>query len=248
MINFILLIFAAKIGQPPSCIMFSSNNKNSSNLYKPFTDIVIGISDGLIIPFAIITGLSVIAADKLIIVQGGLAAIVVGAFVLALGGYFAAKSRQESFAQQTAEEEAAAKKDELDKTIHLFKQLDLDQDMQDQAAEVIENDSNEWKAYLKKHQVDLEINDTSKLPKTALIIGLSYAIGGMIPLLSYLYFTNTAEAFVWSCSITLLALVIVGFIKSKVNKEPLLWGTFRLMLLGGVAAAVAYAVASIFTT
>ena len=227
--------------------MFSSNNNHNSNLYKPFTDIVIGISDGLIIPFAIITGLSVIAGDKVIIVQGGLAIIVVGAFVLGLGGYFAAKSRQENFAQKTAEQEALTKKDELDKTLHLFKQLDLGKDMQDQAAEVIENDSNEWKAYLKEHQVDLEINDTSKLPKTALIIGLSYAIGGMIPLLPYIYFTNTADAFVWSCSITLIALLIVGFIKSKVNKEPLLWGTFRLMLLGGVAAAVAFGVARIFT-
>ena len=173
--------------------------------------------------------------------------IVVGAFVMGLGGYFAAKSRRESFAQKTTEEEVATKKDELDKTLHLFKQLDLDQDMQDQAAEVIENDSNEWKAYLMKHQVDLEINDTSKLPKTALVIGLSYAIGGMIPLLPYLYFTNTADAFVWSCSTTLLALVMVGFIKGKINKEPLIWGTFRLMLLGGVAAAVAFAVAKIFT-
>lgn len=223
--------------------MFSNN----SNLHKAFTDTVIGISDGLIIPFAIISGLSVIAADKVIIVQGGIAVIVVGAFVMGLGGYFAAKSRRESFAQKTTEEEVATKKDELDKTLHLFKQLDLDQDMQDQAAEVIENDSNEWKAYLMKHQVDLEINDTSKLPKTALVIGLSYAIGGMIPLLPYLYFTNTADAFVWSCSTTLLALVMVGFIKSKINKEPLIWGTFRLMLLGGVAAAVAFAVAKIFT-
>jgi len=227
--------------------MFSSNNNHNSNLYKPFTDIVIGISDGLIIPFAIITGLSVIAGDKAIIVQGGLAIIVVGASILGLGGYFAAKSRQESFAQKTAEQEAFTKKEELDKTLHLFKQLDLGKDMQDQAAEVIENDSNEWKAYLKEHQVDLEINDTSKLPKTAIIIGLSYAVGGMIPLLPYIYFTNTADAFVWSCSITLIALLIVGFIKSKVNKEPLLWGTFRLMLLGGVAAAVAFGVARIFT-
>ncbi len=227
--------------------MFFSNNNHNSNLYKPFTDIVIGISDGLIIPFAIITGLSVIAADKVIIVQGGLMVIVVGAFVLGLGGYLAAKSRQESFAQKTAEQEALTKKEELDKTLHLFKQLDLGKDMQDQAAEVIEKDSNEWKAYLKEHQAELEIHDISQLPKTALIIGLSYAIGGMIPLLPYLYFTNIADAFFWSCSITLLALVIVGFIKSKVNKEPLLWGTFRLMLLGGVAAAVAFAVARIFT-
>ena len=90
---------------------------------------------------------------------------------------------------------------------------------------------------MKEHLADLEINDSSQLLKTAVIIGFSYAIGGLIPLLPYLYFKRIPDAFTWSCIITLLTLVVVGFVKSKVNKEPLLWGTFRLMLLGGVAAA-----------
>lgn len=227
--------------------MVSSNKNYSNNFYKPFTDIVIGISDGLIIPFAIFTGLSVIVSDKEVIVLAGAVVIVAGAIILGLGGYFAAKGRLEGFAQKTAEEEEILKRDELDKTLLLFKQLDLGKDMQDQAAEVIENDSNEWKAYLKEHLADLEINDSSQLLKTAVIIGLSYAIGGLIPLLPYLYFKRIPDAFTWSCIITLLTLVVVGFVKSKVNKEPLLWGTFRLMLLGGVAAAAAFAVARIFT-
>lgn len=226
--------------------MFFSKKDQPGNAYKPFTDIVIGISDGLIIPFAIITGLSVIAANNAFVVKGGMLVIVVGAIILGVGGFFAAQSRQESFAQRTSEEEALTKKEELEKTLHLFKQLDLGQDMQDQAAEVIENDSNEWKAYLQKHEAELEIAESSQLPKTALIIGCSFAIGGTFPLLPYLYFTNKADAFFWSCVVTLAALMVVGFIKSKVNKEPLLWGTFRLVLLGGVAAAVAFAVARIF--
>ena len=220
---------------------------HNNNLYKPFTDIVIGISDGLIIPFAIITGLSAIATNNELIVQGGIIAVTVGAIILGLGGYFAAKGRHESFAQKTTEEEEQLKKEELEKTLQLFKKLDLGKDMQDQAAVVIENDSIEWKAYLKEHLPELEIADISQLPKTAFIIGLSYAFGGLIPLVPYLYLDNKKEAFTISCIITVIALLVFGFIKSKVNKEPLLWGTFRLMILGIVAAAAAFTVAQIFT-
>lgn len=219
---------------------------SSKRFYKPFTDIVIGISDGLIIPFAIITGLSVIVADNSEIVQTGLLVIIVGATIMAVGGYFAARNRYESLMQRTSEEEERLKKEELDKTLILFKKLDLGKAMEDQAAEVIEKDSNEWKAYLKEHVADLEINEPSQLPKTALIIGLSYVVGGMIPLLPYWYFSSKATAFTFSCILTLVALLIFGFVKSKVNQEPLLWGTFRLMLLGVAAAAAAFAVARIF--
>jgi vacuolar iron transporter family protein len=214
--------------------------------YKPFTDIVIGISDGLIIPFAITTGLSVITPSNELILQAGLIAIVAGAIIMGLGGYFAAKGRQESFAKKTATEEEKIKKEELERTLHLFKQLDFGKEMQDEAATIIENDSNEWKAYLEKHLPELEISDTGQLPKTALLIGLSYAVGGLVPLLPYLYFTDKKEALVISSIATIIALLIFGYIKSKVNKEPILWGTLRLMLLGVVAAGAAFAVASIF--
>ena len=224
-----------------------SNNHPIKNPYKPFTDIVIGISDGLIIPFAITTGLSVIAPNNELIVQAGIIAIVAGAIIMGLGGYFAAKGRHESFAIKTAGEEEKIKKEELERTVLLFKQLDLGKDMQDQAAEVIENDSNEWKAYLEEHLPELEISETAQLPKTAILIGLSYAFGGLIPLLPYLYLNDKKEALIYSCVTTVIALIVFGYIKSKVNKEPILWGTFRLMILGIIAAAAAYAVARIFT-
>ena len=224
----------------------SSYKPSIQNPYKPFADIVIGISDGLIIPFAITTGLSVIAPTNELIVQAGTIAIVAGAIIMGLGGYFAAKGRHESFAKKTAGEEEKLKKEELERTVQLFKQLDLGKDMQDQAATVIENDSNEWKAYLEAHLPELEISETAQVPKTAILIGMSYAFGGLIPLLPYFYLNDKNEALIYSCIATIIALLVFGYIKSKVNKEPIIWGTLRLMILGVTAAAAAYAVAKIF--
>ena len=84
------------------------------------------------------------------------------------------------------------------------------------------------------------------MPKTAILIGMSYAFGGLIPLLPYFYLNDKNEALIYSCIATIIALLVFGYIKSKVNKEPIIWGTLRLMILGVTAAAAAYAVAKIF--
>ncbi len=207
---------------------------------------VIGITDGLIIPFAITTGFSVIATNNHLVVQAGVMVIAVGAVIMGLGGYFAAKNRQVNLSQKSTEEEDKIKKTELEKTVQLFKQLNLSKEMQEQAAVEIEKDSVEWKAYLHKHLHELEISEISQLPKTAFIIAISYALGGFIPLLPYLLISDKDGAFLYSAVITMGALLLFGFVKSKVNKEPLLWGTLRLMIFGIVTAAAAFAVAKIF--
>jgi predicted membrane protein (TIGR00267 family) len=208
---------------------------------------VIGISDGLIIPFAIITGVSGIVTNTHIIFQVGLIALISGGVMMGLGAYFAAKGRLKNFAQKTNEEEQQIKKLELEKTIQLFKTLQLGKEMQDQAAIEIENDSKEWKAYLQQHLPELEITESAHLPKTAFIIAASYALGGLIPLLPYAYFKDVNTGFLYSGIITIPTLVIFGLIKSKVNKEPLLWGALRLLIMGVLAAAAAFAVAKIFS-
>jgi vacuolar iron transporter family protein len=207
---------------------------------------IIGISDGIIVPFAFTTGIGLIATGNHLILQAGLIVLMMGSVFMALGGYFAAKSRQESFAKKSKEEETLSKKIELEKTTHLFKELNMGDDMLNQASEEIEKDSQEWKAYLNKHSQELEIPDPSHLPKTAFIIAVSYAMGGLIPLLPYLYFTEKNEALKYASILSLTALLFLGYIKSKVNKEPVVWGTIRLAMLGAVAAAAAYAVAKIF--
>ena len=209
---------------------------------------IIGISDGVIVPFAITTGISLIATSNQMIVQAGLIVLIFGSLFMALGGYFAAKSRQESFAKKSEEEEALWKKFELEKTRNLFKELNLGNDMLNQASEEIEKDSQEWKAYLNKHSQEMEISDPTELPKIALIIAVSYAIGGLIPLIPYFYFTEKNEALKYACILSLTALLFFGYIKSNINKEPVVWGTIRLTMLGAVAAAAAYGVANIFVS
>ena len=227
--------------------MTSTTSLHPASTRFPFLrQAVIGLSDGVIIPFVITTSFSVLASGNDSIRQAGLVSIAVGAVFMGLAGYFAARNRQQNFATKTPEEEDKLQKEELFKTVELFKKLNLSKDMQEQAAVEIAKDSKEWNAYLDEHLSELEISEASQLPRTALIIALSYIAGGCIPLLPYLLLKEKEDALLYSVVASLAALLVLGFIKSNINREPLFWGTIRLMLLGGVAAAAGFAVAKIF--
>ena len=217
-------------------------NRKESSVLKPA---VIGSSDGLIIILAICTAFYVSAINNQDIILPGLLAAIIGTIIITIGGYFAEKSRQESFAEISEAEEDENKKAEVEKTIQLFKRLDLGKDMQDQAAIEIEKDSNEWKSFLKEQLQEPEKKNAKQLPRTAFIIGVSFALGSIIPIVPYLFFKDKTEAFRLSCIISMLALLLVGYIKSKLNKEPVLWGTIRIIMLGALSAIAAYAIATI---
>ncbi len=207
---------------------------------------VIGISDGVMIPFVVTTSFSVLAASNSGVWTAGLITVIVGAFFMGLAGYFAARNRQENFSEKTKEEEERLKQEELSKTLDLFKKLELGEDMQAQAAVEIEKDTKEWNAYLDEHLSELEIGEPASLPLTAGIIAASFVVGGAIPLIPYFLTNDRSTALLISVVASLTALLLFGFIKSKVNKEPLFWGAVRMMLLGAFAAAAGFAVAKIF--
>ena len=207
---------------------------------------VVGISDGVMIPFVVTIAFSVLSLNTERIWQAGLVAMLAGAVFMGLAGYFAARDRKESLAQKSREEEEKQKQAELTRTVQLFKRLDLGKDMQDQVAFEIEKDTNEWNSYLDQHLSEVEPQHQSAVPQTAITIALSYIVGGIIPVLPYFLLEEKTLARLYSVAASLLALFAFGFIKSFVNKEPLFWGSIRMMLLGGMAAAAGFVVATLF--
>lgn len=206
---------------------------------------VIGLSDGLIIAFAVATGVGVIYKNLSPILNFTGIAGIFGALIMGIGGYFAAKFRMESLAAKTAEEEEKLKNEETLKTILLFRKLDIGEDMQGQAVSEINKDSNEWKSFLEKNQQPFEVPDKKTLPVTGVIIALSFLAGTFISLIPYL-FLPVYQARICSFCINLPLLWLIGFVKSSINGEPALAGGFRLLLLGAATVGAAYLIAGIF--
>jgi VIT1/CCC1 family predicted Fe2+/Mn2+ transporter len=213
------------------------------------TDVVIGMSDGLTVPFALAAGLSGAVDSTGIIVIAGIAEIAAGSIAMGLGGYLAGKTEQDHYNSELQREyyEVDNLRDrEIAETKEFFANIGLSPELQDKATEEIAKDKKQWVDFMMKYELGLDEPDPKRATKSALNIGLSYIVGGIIPLSPYFFIHNSSEALKISVAATLVCLFVFGFFKSKVTGVQPFMGAIRVTLIGALAAGAAFAVASLF--
>ena len=216
---------------------------------QALSDIVIGMSDGLTVPFALAAGLSGVITSSGIIVIAGIAEICAGSIAMGLGGYLAGKTEQDHYKSEKRreyDEVENLRHREIEETKEFFANIGLSPQLQQQATEEISQDKDRWVDFMMKYELGLEKPDPKRATKSALNIGLSYVAGGIIPLSPYFFISNSAEALKISVVATLICLFVFGFFKSKITGVNPLWGALRVTLIGAMAAAAAFGVAKLF--
>ncbi len=212
-------------------------------------DVVIGMSDGLTVPFALAAGLTGAVANSSIVVIAGIAEIVAGSIAMGLGGYLAGKTEQDHYNSELKREyDEVERIPEMEKkeVQDFFENLGLSEEIQLKATEEIAKDKKQWVDFMMKFELGLETPDPQRAKKSALNIGLSYAAGGIIPLSPYFFIEDSREALKFSIVATLICLFVFGYFKSKITGVPVLSGAFKVMLIGALAAAAAFGVALLF--
>ena len=212
-------------------------------------DIVIGMSDGLTVPFALAAGLSGAVSSSTIIVIAGIAEICAGSIAMGLGGYLAGKTEQDHYQSEVKKEYNEIENLrhlEIEETKEFFASIGLSPALQNQATEEIAQDKDRWVDFMMKYELGLEKPDPKRAAKSALNIGLSYIVGGVIPLSPYFFISNSAEALKISVVATLVCLFIFGYFKSKITGVNPIWGAVKVTLIGALAAAAAFGVAKLF--
>lgn len=215
----------------------------SSDLLR---DVVIGMSDGLTVPFALAAGLSGAVATSSIVVIAGIAEIAAGSIAMGLGGYLAGKTEQDHYNSELKREYAEVERiPEMEKkeVKDFFESIGLSEDLQMKATEEIATDKKQWVDFMMKFELGLDKPDPRRARKSALNIGVSYIVGGIIPLSPYFFISNSKEALKLSIIATLICLFVFGYFKSKVTGVPILSGALKVMLIGALAAGAAYGVA-----
>ena len=215
----------------------------SSDLLR---DVVIGMSDGLTVPFALAAGLSGAVATSSIIVIAGIAEIAAGSIAMGLGGYLAGKTEQDHYNSELKREYAEVERiPEMEKkeVKDFFESIGLSEDLQNKATEEIAIDKKQWVDFMMKFELGLDKPDPRRARKSALNIGVSYIVGGIIPLSPYFFLSDSKEALKFSVVATLICLFVFGYFKSKVTGVPVLSGALKVMLIGALAAGAAYGVA-----
>jgi vacuolar iron transporter family protein len=213
------------------------------------TDIVIGMSDGLTVPFALAAGLSGALVNSGIIVIAGVAEICAGSIAMGLGGYLAGKTELDHYESEKKREYNEVEnlhQEEIEETKRFFAELGLNPELQLVASEEISKDKDRWVDFMMKYELGLEKPDPKRASKSALNIGLSYIAGGVIPLSPYFFIANSGDALKISVVLTLICLFVFGFFKSKITGVNPFWGAVRVTLIGAAAAAAAFGVAKIF--
>src|SRR5580698_6415500 len=201
------------------------------------TDIVIGMSDGLTVPFALAAGLSgAVGRDHLNLIWiAGLAEIAAGSIAMGLGGYLAGKTEQDHYTSELKREEVK----------EFFSNLGLSNEVQDKAVEEMTRDKDKWVDFMMKYELGLDKPDPERARKSAFNIGCSYIVGGLIPLSPYFFVSDGLQGLKISAAITLCCLFIFGYFKSKMTGVHPLQGAIRVMVIGALAAGCAFAVAKL---
>ncbi|MFZ6009006.1 MAG: VIT1/CCC1 transporter family protein [Bacteroidota bacterium] len=211
-------------------------------------DFVIGMSDGLTVPFALAAGLSGAVDSTDIVITAGLAEIAAGSIAMGLGGYLAGRTEIEHYDSEERREYVEIEKlheVEIRETKEIFAAYGLNEELQEQIAREMAKNPKNWVDFMMRFELGLERPDKNRAHQSAFIIGMSYVIGGLIPLSTYFFTDSASQGLIYSCMVTFLCLIVFGLIKSKLTGQPLMKGALRVTLVGAIAAAAAFSIAKL---
>jgi vacuolar iron transporter family protein len=215
-------------------------------------DVVIGMSDGLTVPFALAAGLTGNTATAItsIIVTAGLAEIAAGSIAMGLGGYLAARSDAEHYESEREREErevVEVPQKEREEVAELFEAYGLTDQEIEPILRAFESNPKAWVDFMMRYELGLEEPDPRRALKSASTIAGAYIAGGLIPLAPYMLTKDPNHAVLFSVVVTLTALTVFGYIKGRFTGTRPFRSALQTVVIGGIAAAAAFLIARVFS-
>ncbi|KAK7398853.1 hypothetical protein VNO78_10027 [Psophocarpus tetragonolobus] len=214
-------------------------------------DIIIGVSDGLTVPFALAAGLSGANATSSIVLTAGIAEVAAGAISMGLGGYLAAKSEADHYArelQREQEEIIAVPDTEAAEVAEILGEYGIEAHEYAPVVNALRNNPQAWLNFMMKFELGLEKPDPRRALHSAMTIATAYIMGGLVPLLPYVFIPRAAEALVISVVVTLAALMIFGYTKGHFTGNKPFRSALETALIGAIASAAAFGMAKAFNS
>lgn len=213
-------------------------------------DVVIGMADGLTVPFALAAGLSNVVINNDIIITAGLAEIIAGSIAMGLGGYLAGKTEIEHYDSELKREYSEIEthyETERREVKEIFAGYGLSPASQEIIIDEMSKDHDKWVEFMMRFELGLDKPDINRAKQSARNIGLAYIVGGIVPLSAYFFTDLPNEGLFYSAIITVACLLFFGYYKSKVTGQDPVKGGLRTTMIGVLAGAAAYWFAKLFT-
>jgi VIT1/CCC1 family predicted Fe2+/Mn2+ transporter len=212
-------------------------------------DVVIGMADGLTVPFALAAGLSGVGASTHVVVIAGLAEITAGSIAMGLGGYLASRGDSEHYESERRREEmeiVERTRDEEEEIYEIFEEYGVTREESGAVLQALKRNPKAWVDFMMRFELGLEEPEVHRARQSAATIAISYVVGGLVPLAPYMLLDDSRRALVASVIITLLALLAFGAVKGKFTGAGVWRSGLQTVSIGGLAAAAAYALAWLF--
>ncbi len=209
-------------------------------------DAVIGMADGLTVPFALAAGLSGAVGSSKIVVLAGLAEIAAGSIAMGLGGYLAAKTDLEHYASERnreVEETQTMAEEETQEVVRVLASWGVSETEMAPVVTAITSDRDRWVDFMMRFELGLEEPAAGRAVRSAATIAISYVLGGFVPLVPYMLTGNLQNGLMASVAVTIFALFIFGYFKARFTALNPWRGGMQTMLIGGLAASAAFGIA-----
>lgn len=209
-------------------------------------DVVIGMADGLTVPFALAAGLSGALSQTDLVVVAGMAEVAAGSIAMGLGGYLAGRSDLEHYESERRREEhelSHMREREENEVREIFREYGLTDKEIDPVIQAFAQKPEAWVEFMMRFELGLEKPDPSRAWRSAVTIAGAYVVGGLIPLGPYMLMDEIGPALRVSAAITLAALFVFGWIKGKFTGAGGLRSAIQTTLIGGLAATAAFGIA-----
>lgn len=213
-------------------------------------DVIIGMTDGLTVPFALTAGLSGVVHSNALIITAGIAEIVAGSIAMGLGGYLSAKTEIEHYETELGREYREIEivpEQEKKEVMDVFADYGLPKNLQIEIANELSKDKKQWVEFMMRFELGMERPDPKRAKQSAFNIGISYIIGGFVPLSAYFFTQTPKEGLIFSAIITIISLFIFGYVKTKLTGINPLQGAIKTVLIGALAAGAAFLVAKLIS-
>jgi vacuolar iron transporter family protein len=214
-------------------------------------DVVIGMSDGLTVPFALAAGLSGAVSSANIVLIAGVAEMAAGSIAMGLGGFLAARSELENYHAELERERREVRdlpEREIEEVRSIFAEYGLEGDALEGATSAITSKPDVWVRFMMRNELGLEEPDPRRALRSALTIGGAYIAGGIVPLAPYVFSIPVQTALLASVGVTLVALLVFGGVKARFTGVPVVRGALQTALVGGLAAGAAYLIARLVSS
>jgi VIT1/CCC1 family predicted Fe2+/Mn2+ transporter len=209
-------------------------------------DVVIGMSDGLTVPFALAAGLAGAVSNHWLVVIAGASELAAGSIAMGLGGYLAARGDADSYRAELHREQREIVElpdRETEEVREVFAGYGLTGAPLDAAVAAVTAKPESWLRFMMKEELGLDEPDPGRALASGLTIGVSYVAGGLVPLLPYFFPISVGNALILSAVVTIIVLAVFGGVKARFTGMEAARGALQTALLGGLAAGVAFAIA-----